>query len=369
MTHGSLFSGIGGFDLAARWMGWENVFHVEKDPFCQKVLAHHFPESQAYDDIRTFDATPFRGRIRVLSGGFPCQPFSSAGERKGTTDDRHLFPEMLRVISEISPDWVVGENVRGLVGWSSGDEDEPRMVFNEIIADLEGAGYEVFPTILPACSVNAPHRRDRIFFCARRVATNPYHTGGRGGFRGVPKENGEVSERHDDAQLGNTSAGDAPNANGTGRQECILPIVPREEAQLDREVVPNGNGSVLQQRHGQRASRGATVEEVGTESHDCARPEERNATDTLGGGRTQDHEREQAEEPEYARACWDRFPTVSPVCGGDDGIPTRLDGITVPKWRRESIKAYGNAVVVPLVYNIFKAIEDNESQGVRTTDA
>ena len=112
MTHGSLFSGIGGFDLAAQWMGWENVFHVERDPFCRQVLAHHFPESQSFDDVKAFDATPFRGRLRVLSGGFPCQPFSAAGKRAGTSDDRYLWPEMFRIIREARPTYVVGERSR-----------------------------------------------------------------------------------------------------------------------------------------------------------------------------------------------------------------------------------------------------------------
>ena len=137
MTHGSLFSGIGGFDLAARWMGWENVFHVERDPFCRQVLAHHFPESQSFDDVKAFDATPFRGRLRVLSGGFPCQPFSAAGKRAGTSDDRYLWPEMFRIIREARPTYVVAENVRGLISWNEG------MVLDTVCADLEGEGYEV----------------------------------------------------------------------------------------------------------------------------------------------------------------------------------------------------------------------------------
>ena len=125
LTHGSLFSGIGGFDLASEWMGWKNVFHCEYDPFCQKVLKHHFPNSKLYKDVRKFDATDYAGRIDLLSGGFPCQPFSNAGLRKGTEDERHLWPEMLRIIREVSPKYVVGENVRGLLNWSGG------LVFSE----------------------------------------------------------------------------------------------------------------------------------------------------------------------------------------------------------------------------------------------
>ena len=160
MTHGSLFSGIGGFDLAAEWAGWTNVFQVEWNTYCQKILKKNFPDARIYSDIRDFDGTPWRGSVDVISGGFPCQPYSSAGKRLGKEDDRHLWPEMLRVIREVAPRWVVGENVRGLVNWSQG------LVFEEVCADLEAAGYEVQAFVLPAASVNAPHRRDRVWFVA-----------------------------------------------------------------------------------------------------------------------------------------------------------------------------------------------------------
>jgi len=160
LRHGSLFSGIGGFDLAAEWMGWDNVFHCEWNPFGQKVLKHYWPKSISYDDITKTDFTIHRGTIDVLSGGFPCQPYSLAGKRKGKEDDRHLWPEMLRAIREIAPTFVVGENVYGLVNWNGG------MVFDEVQSDLEAEGYEVAPVILPACGQNAPHRRERIWFVA-----------------------------------------------------------------------------------------------------------------------------------------------------------------------------------------------------------
>ena len=120
MKHGSLFSGIGGFDLAAEWMGWENVFHCEWNPFGQKVLKHHFPKSISYNDITKTDFSIHRGDIDIITGGFPCQPYSTAGLRKGKADERHLFPEMLRAIKEIQPTWIIGENVRGLVSWGGG---------------------------------------------------------------------------------------------------------------------------------------------------------------------------------------------------------------------------------------------------------
>ena len=137
MRHGSLFSGIGGFDLAAEWMGWENVFHCEWNEFGQKVLKHYWPNAKSYGDIKQTDFNIWRGRIDVLSGGFPCQPYSMAGKRLGKEDDRHLWPEMLRAIREIQPRWIVGENVRGIISWGGG------LVFDEVQSELEAEGYEV----------------------------------------------------------------------------------------------------------------------------------------------------------------------------------------------------------------------------------
>jgi DNA (cytosine-5)-methyltransferase 1 len=160
MTHGSLFSGIGGFDLAAEWMGWENIFHCEWNEFGKKVLKHYWPNAISYNDITKTDFTIHRGQIDILTGGFPCQPYSTAGKRLGKEDDRHLWPEMLRAIREIQPRWVVGENVYGLVNWSGG------MVFHEIKDELEAEGYEVQPYVLPAIGVGFTHIRERVWIVA-----------------------------------------------------------------------------------------------------------------------------------------------------------------------------------------------------------
>lgn len=162
-SHGSLFSGIGGFDLAAEWMGWENIFHCEIKEFGQKILNYYWPNAISYADITKTDFTIHRGTIDVLTGGFPCQPYSVAGKRKGKEDDRHLWPEMLRAIREITPRYIVGENVGGLVSWNGG------MVFDEVQTDLEAQGYEITPVILPACAIGAWHRRDRIWFIAHSI--------------------------------------------------------------------------------------------------------------------------------------------------------------------------------------------------------
>src|SRR5690554_5868548 len=165
MNHASLFSGIGGFDLAADWMGWNNLFHCEWNEFGKQVLQYYWPKAKSYDDITKTDFTIWKGRIDILTGGFPCQPYSVAGKRKGKDDERHLWPEMLRAIREIQPRWVVGENVSGIITWNAG------LVFEEVQADLEAEGYEVQTYILPAASVNAPHKRERVWFIAYRANT------------------------------------------------------------------------------------------------------------------------------------------------------------------------------------------------------
>ena len=134
MNHIGLFEGIGGFSLAARWMGWETIAWCEWNPFCQKVLNYHFPKAKQHGDITTTDFTIYRGQCDILTGGFPCQPYSVAGKRLGKEDERHLWPHMLKAIREIKPYWVVGENVPGLINWNGG------MVFDEVQTDLEMKG-------------------------------------------------------------------------------------------------------------------------------------------------------------------------------------------------------------------------------------
>ena len=288
MIHASLFSGIGGFDLAAEWMGWENLFHCEWNPFGQQVLKHHFPNSISYNDITKTDFSIHRGQVDILTGGFPCQPYSSAGKRLGKEDERHLWPHMLRTIEEVQPRWVVGENVLGLVNWNGG------MVFEEVQTDLEAKGYEVQAYVLPACSKNAPHRRDRVWFVAYSKLYENKHTN-----NGGSKQKERDLRRQDKGNVFNTffNNGDATNSNKVGFSTKM----------------ENGK---------------------------------------LGGkfGFTK----------RYERNMWDSFPTQSPICGGDDGIPTELDSISLPKYRKESLMAYGNAIVPQVAYEIFKAINQFE---------
>lgn len=163
MTHGSLFSGIGGFDLAAQWMGWENVFHCEIDTYCQKRLKKLFPKSISHENIKTTDFTVYRGFIDILTGGDPCQPHSVAGLGKGTADDRYLWPEFDRAISEIRPVWVVNENVGGSVA---------NGVLDIKINDLERKGYSCQAYSIPAEAVGALHQRERIWLIAYNADFN-----------------------------------------------------------------------------------------------------------------------------------------------------------------------------------------------------
>jgi len=154
-THLDLFSGIGGFALAAKWNGYRTVGFCDNEPYAQAVLKKHWPEVPCHKDIREVRGELYAG-VTLLTGGFPCQPFSNAGKQRGKNDDRYLWPEMLRVIREARPTWIIGENVAGIVN----------MELDQVCADLEGQGYEVEPIIVPACAVDAPHRRDRIWIVA-----------------------------------------------------------------------------------------------------------------------------------------------------------------------------------------------------------
>lgn len=193
-THLSLFSGVGGLDIAAHRQGFRTVGFCEWAEYPRGILKKRFPDVPVWEDIRNLTGGDFHAKtglrtVDVISGGFPCQPFSVAGRRRGTEDDRYLWPEMLRVVSEIQPTWVIGENVAGIVSMaepvegvrvesrainrlSDGDyyeavlSQQERMLLNKILGDLEGIGYDVQLFIVPACAVDAKHRRDRIFIVA-----------------------------------------------------------------------------------------------------------------------------------------------------------------------------------------------------------
>lgn len=210
LTHLDLFSGIGGFALAAQRAGFETVGLSEIDEHACRVLARHWPNVRNYGNIRNADFSGLRDGITLLTGGFPCQPFSLAGQRRGSEDDRHLWPAMLGAIDTIRPAWVLGENVPGLIS----------MGLDTVLADLEGRGYAAQPFVVPACAVDAQHRRDRLWIVA-------YADGRRGG--------ADSSRRHD------------ANGKDAGRSQANgLPRTLRDSGRTQNMANANGiDGEVL----------------------------------------------------------------------------------------------------------------------------
>ena len=332
MTHASLFSGIGGAELAAEWMGWENLFHCEIQEFPRRVLEYWYPKSKSYEDITKTKFTEWRGKVDVLTGGFPCQPFSLAGRRLGAEDDRYLWPHMLRAIREIQPSWVVGENVAGILTMvQPGEEikmgrtddifdenyiyrEERRFTLDEICEGLEREGYSVQPFVIPACAVGAPHRRDRVWIVARRD----------GGVQPAPVD----AHLGDDTREPGEYAGEGGKERLQERDETLEPGEPGDvlglAAHADRKLLEYGNSKGYEKR----SEQGLLFESQGCQGF------------------------------------WRDFPTQSPVCQGDDGLSARLAGISFPRWRSESIKALGNAWVPQVAYEIFQAIAKEEGEDV-----
>lgn len=370
MTHGSLFSGVGGFDLAAEWMGWENLFHCEINEWCQKVLRFHFPKSIQYEDITRTDFTPWRGKVDVLTGGFPCQPFSTAGKRRGAEDDRYLWPEMLRAIREIRPAWVIGENVAGITSmvqpgsevtvesqaslFETSDKEtllEQEYVIETVCRDLEREGYSVQPILIPACGVGAPHRRDRVWFIANRTNSR---------IEGLRQE--RKNEIH---EFESTSHSNGTRGPQFGERRDI-----RDKGQYDQDKEP--------ERHERPSRFGGSGEAYVICDSDSPRFQAKGTgqqTTGIAGSRLQGlitnaegkqlgntlraWRRITGSTNLYRKKDWRNFPTQPPVCGRYDGLPFDVDYLAIPftKWRQESIKAYGNAIVPQVAFEIFKAIE------------
>lgn len=213
MKHIGLFEGIGGFSLAANWMKWETVAWCEWNKKCQLLLSKRFPKAKQHGNITTTDFSIYRGQCDIVTGGFPCQPYSVAGARKGKEDERHLWPEMLRAIREIQPTWIVGENVAGLLNWNKG------MVLHEIKTDLESEGFEVFPPcILPACGVNANHKRDRLWIIAYSAGNG--HSRGNGLRQDTRTQGTNKSEENKREWVWNDINGNEPKGIITDTDTC-----------------------------------------------------------------------------------------------------------------------------------------------------
>ena len=316
MRHGSLFSGIGGFDLAAHWLGWKNIFNVEIDPFCRKVLKAHFPFAEQFTDIRKFQGRRYYGSIDIISGGFPCQPFSLAGQRRGGEDDRYLWPEMLRVINEVRPTWVVGENVAGILSLvqpgvpvdlaiqthfaEEGQEiiTEHEFIVETICQDIERIGYSLQPFLIPACGAGAPHLRNRVWFIAHSQSA------------------------HDRRVAGTMGEQD------TAKQKIIWPGIDRKAGSTVAECIDSN-----------------------TDSQGLERAASKILPPTADG-----------QSPRIdPLPTWSGWPAQSPVCRRDDGVSQSLGNISFSTWRKESIRAFGNAIVPQVAFQIFLHIQEIEA--------
>ena len=430
MNHASLFSGIGGAEVAASMMGWQNLFHCEIQEFPRKVLDYWFPNSESYEDITKTDFTKWHGKVDVLTGGFPCQPFSLAGRRKGADDNRYLWPQMLRAIRQIHPTWVVGENVAGIKTMvqsckvtQMGRSDylfeenhlyreESRFTLDKICADLEAEGYSVQPIVIPACAIGAPHRRDRVWIIAHRSdpRAETVQQEGQDGICSARPSTHTQCDGHSPQGHGNQRARakkskkrkNRPQSrsrrHGSGKTSTYTLQHRRHEVHQDHQsqfpdgARSNSLGGQWSSSHSYGNGSKTLQPSEGTERTGCKRdvqPKERSTspewTDRLS--RLQRHDahaiserlegmyQSWGEESErkcvwrdFARHCeeghWKHFPTQSPVCRGNDGIPFDVDSLTIsfPKWRQESIKAYGNAWVPQVAYEIFRAIEAEENK-------
>lgn len=403
MKHASLFSGIGAPELAAHWLGWENAFHCEVNPFCKQVLNYWFSNSTSYDDITKTDFREWEGRIDVLTGGFPCQPFSVAGRRKGTEDNRYLWPEFKRAIREIKPPWVIGENVAGILSMvqpskkanledspSTEHTEEQEFVVETICRDLETEGYTVQPMVIPACAVGAPHRRDRVWFIAYNNS-----------FRLQKKRTEQQTNRHSGVYphefITNSHDGSTlRNTREDERKSYQKRIQERDDIQQFTQPINLWGTPSYSSSSGQfnwcsnRTERPLYPNEEWDSSEDkskwfkrqCGTRQDIPFDEYAYSDRLERRLNEETTffaENEFARGStcklwyWKDFPTQPPICRGDDGISDLLDidaifkGVSYTRrksaytrWRTESVKAYGNAMVPQVIFQIYKFINELE---------
>lgn len=383
LTHLSLFSGIGGLDLAAEMAGFRTVGQCEWADYPTKVLENHWPDVPRWRDIRTLTKENFyeRTKIRtvdIVSGGFPCQPFSVAGKRRGREDDRYLWPEMLRVIRELRPRWVVGENVAGIVN----------MALDQVYIDLENEGYAVQALIIPACGVDAPHRRDRCAIVA-------YYNTVRCDLWGSSRQGVYGDSTRHEADTGGEYVEDA-NGNGLGWKGDLCNLQCLQEQNRKREAnfscKPGQISAAVAHPESDGLQREWTCWEqiVGTRSEKtqferCCdvlsntddrgeplrRARELSAVEKSGGGRPDHGGR--AEEYDAGER-WAAQPGLGGVA---DGLSSWLDrGMSAPgHWipepniprlttkrdhRKDRLQCLGNAVVPQQFYPVFQAIADTE---------
>ena len=303
LTHLSLFSGIGGLDLSAEWAGFITVGQCEWADYPTKVLEKHWPDVPRWRDIRTLTKESFYEKtglrtVDVISGGFPCQPFSLAGKQKGKGDDRYLWPEMLRVIRELTPHWVIGENVPGIL----------RIAAADVVQDMEREGYDVAVFDFEAAAVGAPHRRERIAFLANA--------------KGIRCNHGDDGK-------------DTREANRKINPFANESILCRKRADSYTSITRDGKLSIQKRR-----SPEADVNIDGL----C---------EIVSNTESRWKQMEQPFRGETRRSCWCfRWPVEPDVGRVAYGIPNRVD----------RLRCLGNAVVPQQFYPFFKAIADIEQE-------
>lgn len=327
--HIDLFSGIGGFSLAAHWAGFQTEVFCEQDQFCNQVLRKHWPTTPIVDDIRSMDGTRYAG-AELLTGGFPCQPFSVAGKRGGASDDRYLWPEMLRVISDARPRWIVAENVPGIIG----------MALDDVLADLEEEGYETGALVLPACAVNAPHKRERVWIVANADGWN------RQSVAGYRPELWDSPDRK------------RPNAHacGAGDESHALPDTARK-SNRERHTKPS-KGQIQQLRISD--SKADVAHSVGKrlEKREIESTREKRQTAQRSGftGRLS----QGSTQPAMGRVAHGLPGWLDGHFDAEPDIPRVATGITN---RAARLKALGNAIVPQVAYMILQrigAVDDRE---------
>ena len=249
-----LFSGIGGFSLGLERAGFKTVAFCEIEKYPRRILKKHWPDVPIFEDVRLLDGRQFKGAVELICGGFPCQPFSVAGKQRGKKDDRHLWPEMLRLIREIKPPFVVCENVTGII----------KLALDDVLFDLEGEGYTCQTFIIPACAIGAVHRRDRVWVIAYAEHYGSFipaigggvNSAGNNSEKGAKKtsESQRGSESKSGRNIQESSSRDVTHADSSGwgkSDEEMAREVPKQSHRIciqSREINTNSQGDELQRR-------------------------------------------------------------------------------------------------------------------------
>lgn len=378
MTHLALFAGIGGFNLAADWSGYKTVAWCEWDKFCQQILAYYWPEAERFSDINQSNFSNYEGKIDLLTAGFPCQPVSLAGSRKGADDDRWGWPATLRVIKQVKPRVIILENVAGLTSilesareivventqtdvlgqhYNTTTVSKAKRVLATIVEQLQAAGYETpqhedgTPIVfnIPACAVNAPHRRSRIWIVAyAHDGSRPQHRFSTGGnvLENSTKESGNIAYSHG---IGGREQFQQPSCQETRtRQELERSC--REFSSFAHDSSERRE----KQREREEPSKSERFERlVGPSVVEHSHHQRRNEPSLQSSAIEQ---RLVSERFNADRSDWRNFPIEPPLCSRNDGVSVELVGITVSKHRNESLKGYGNAIVPQLAYEIMSML-------------